>query len=633
VRSTREAELTGLRELIDAGLYDRAWRSLIAQAQVTTDASALFSLARQRRQLLKVSEPLPMPSQVRIALIGGATTSLFEEPLQLLLETHGVQSTLQASPFNTVARQMLDDTSETVAFKPDIAVVVTTPANIETWPSFNAPAADVQPAVDDECEHWVGLCRSLHEHARCEIIVDNFHALPLRPLGAAGPRTAGDRNRFLAAVNVALADRLPPYAHVHDVASLAAMHGVYRWFDPRYWYHGKHPVSLECLVPYVRSLAQLIAALRGRSAKCLVLDLDNTLWGGIVGDDGPEGLLIGPGDPVGEAFQSFQRYVVDLKTRGVVLAVCSKNDEHVALAPFSARPEMLLRRDDFAVFIANWEPKSQGLRQIAERLQLGLDALVMVDDNPAERAEIRQALPEVRVVEVGTDPSDYPLALERTGWFEAVTLSPEDMRRAEMYSENAARDRLRGASGDYTAYLESLEQRARIAPFEPSTLDRVAQLTGKTNQFNLTTLRLSRSELEAMMESSSYLTATVRLEDRFGDNGLISVFAARGEGDELWIDLWLMSCRVLSRGVEQLLCNHVVERATDAGYRLLHGIYRPTSRNQMVSQLYERLGFAPAEPVGEGTHWVLDLPSFTPFSTTIELIEVARLATYGGRDD
>ena len=349
------------------------------------------------------------------------------------------------------------------------------------------------------------------------------------------------------------------------MASLAALYGVYQWFEPRYRHHGKHPVSFARLVPYVRTLAHIIVRFAaGRpSASC---STSTTRWrGGIVGDDGPDRLLVGPGDPVGEAFLAFQRYVLDLKNRGVVLAVCSKNDEAAALAPFSSRPEMLLRRDDFSAFVASWEPKSRGLRRIAEQLQLGLDALVMVYDNPAERAEIRQALPDVRVVELGSDPSDYPVDVERTGWLETVSVSAEDRRRSEMYRENTNREQLRDSSGDYTAYLHSLAQRARIVPFERATLDRVAQLTGKTNQFNLTTLRLTRSELEAMIDSPRYVTATVQLADRFGDNGLISVFAARAANDDLWIDLWLMSCRVLSRGVEHLLCNHVLQRASESG--------------------------------------------------------------------
>lgn len=623
VRWTRDGEVAALKALIDAGRVEDAWALLLRQPLDAIDASTLMTLARQRRRLLGFGAPPTLPAQIRVALLGTATTSMIEEPLQLALQSLGLGCTLQAAPYDTVVRQMLDPASETVAFGPDVAVIVATPSSIGEWPDSHASAAEVARAIDAVCEHWIGLCQSLHERTNCEIVLDNFHPLPLRPLGAAGARLAGDANRFIQGVNAALADRLPPYVHLHDVAALAGLHGLYRWFDPRFWHQGKHPVSFECLVPYVLTTARIIGAIFGRSAKCLVVDLDNTLWGGVVGDDGPDALLIGPGDPLGEAFQAFQRYLLDLRNRGVLLAVCSKNDESTALAPFTTRKEMVLRREDFAAFVANWEPKSTGLRRIAAELNLGLDALVFVDDNPAEREQVRQALPEVRVVEPGADPSDYPLAVDRAGWFETVAISPEDRRRSAMYRENAAREELRGASLDYTGYLRSLDMHARIAPFEASTLDRVAQLTGKTNQFNLTTLRLSRSELEAMVDSPKHLTATVQLADRFGDNGLISVFAAHADGDELFIDLWLMSCRVLNRGVEQLLHNYVVARAKESGYRLLHGVYRATARNHLVKALYPSLGFAAGEPIEAGDHWVLDVSTAEHLPTTIHVVEEA----------
>lgn len=619
--------------MIDAGRTDEAWTVLLRQARDVTDASAMMTLARQRRRLLSVSAPPKASATVRIALMGGATTSLLEDPLQLALQVLGLDSALYAAPYNTTVRQMLDPASETVAFRPDVAVVVNTPASIADWPDPHASRQEVARMIDAVCDHWAGLCESLHARTNCEIVLDNFHALPLRALGAAGARLAGDPNRFIDGVNAALADRLPAYVHIHDVAGLSALHGVYRWFDARFWHQGKHPVSFECLLPYVRSAAGIIGALRGRSAKCLVVDLDNTLWGGVVGDEGPEALLIGPGEPLGEAFQAFQRYLLDLRNRGVLLAVCSKNDESAALAPFARRKEMVLRRDDFSAFVANWEPKSDGLRRIAAELNLGVDSLVFADDNPAEREQVRQGVPEVRVVELGPDPSEYPLAVDRTGWFETVAISEEDRRRSAMYQENAAREELRGASLDYTGYLRSLEMRARIAPFDHATLDRVAQLTGKTNQFNLTTLRLSRSELETMMLSPDCLTATVQLEDRFGDNGLISVFAARAERDELWIDLWLMSCRVLNRGVEHLLRNHVVERAREAGYAVLHGVYRPTARNQLVKDLYPSLGFVAGPSIDGGEHWVLDVATAEPLPTTVHLVEESLPALQESGDD
>jgi FkbH-like protein len=613
--------MTELRRLISEARFEEAWRQLLLEARTASDYPAFLALGRVRRKLLTRHPPPPQPANARIALLSGATTSLLEEPLQLALESIGVGCTIHASPYNSFAREMLDAASETVAFRPDVAVLVTAPASVPSWPSWSASQEDIDAAIDQACDYWIGLCRSLHEHATCDIVLPNFHPLAVRPLGTFGAKTAGEPNRFLRGVNDALARRVPSYVHIHDVESLASFYGVSHWFDQRFWNHAKQPVSFECLVPYVRNVAQLIGALLGRSAKCVVVDLDNTLWGGNVGDDGPERLVLGEGHPEGEAFSAFQRYLLTLKERGVMLAVCSKNEERDALAPFASRPEMVLQRSDFLAFYANWQPKSENLREIAASLNIGLDALVFVDDNAAEREEVRQALPDVRVVELSADPSDYPVLLDRTGWLDLVGLSTEDQARTGMYRANVAREEIKTAAGSYDAYLKSLEQRAVVGPFEERHLDRIMQLTNKTNQFNLTTRRMTRSELAAIMASPIHLTDYVQLADRFGDNGLISVFAARGDGPDLWIELWLMSCRVFGRGVERLVCNRMVARAKEAGYRTLHGVYRPTGKNVVVKELCQTLGFARGGPIEDGDHWALELDAFQPFETAITVVK------------
>ncbi len=613
--------MDALKTLVGEGRRDEAWDRLFRLAREAADYAVVQSLCRARRTLLALGPAPPQPVRIRLAVLGGATTTMLEEPLQLLLHAAGVDATLHASAYGTFAAEMIEPTSATAAFRPDVAVVITTPANLPSWPAWNASTGAADAVADEVGEYWLGLCRSLHEHARCDVVLGNFHPLPVRPYATAGAKLAGEPNRFLRAVNEHLARRAPPYVHLMDVAALAALHGVDRWFDARYWYHAKQPVSFECLVPYARELAHLLAALYGRSAKCVVVDLDNTLWGGVVGDDGADGLLLGEGDPVGEAFTAFQRYLRRLKDRGLLLAVASKNDEAQALAPFARRPEMVLRRDDFAAFVADWRPKSRQLRQIATALNVGLEALVFVDDNPAEREQVRQALPEVRVVELGDDPAGYPAAVDRSGWLEQVAVSAEDTARTALYEADTARAVVRSSLGDYDAYLRSLEQRATVAPFEERHLDRISQLTNKTNQFNLTTRRLTRSDLAAMMASPNHLTASVCLADRFGDNGLISVIAARGVGPDLWIDLWLMSCRVLKRGVEQLICNHLVERAKAAGYRTLHGVYLPTERNGMVKDLYGELGFGRCGPIDGGDHWSVEVAAYRPAATTIAVVD------------
>lgn len=610
-----------LQELFGAGRDDEAWRRLLVDARAATDYPAVQALCRVRRKLIARGPSPEQPSRIRLALLGGVSTVLLEEPLMLALESIGVACTMHVSSYDTFAREMLDARSDTVAFRPDVAVVVVTTASFPEWPSWQATVEEVDAAIDRACEHWDGLCRALHAHAGCDIVLPTFHPPIVRPLGAAATRRPGEESRFILGVNEALARRLPAYVHLHDVASLASRYGIEDWFDVRYWYHARQPVSFACLVPYVHSLAHLVGSLFGRSARCVVVDLDNTLWGGVVGDDGPDHVVVGEGDPLGEAFVAFQRYLVRLRERGVMLAVASKNDESMALAPFSTRREMLLRAGDFVSFHANWRPKIENIREIADELHIGLDAIVFVDDDAGEREQVRRALPDVRVVELGADPAFYPMQLDRTGWLETSMLSDEDHTRSRMYVANTGREQLKSAMDDYDGYLAALDQRAVVVPFRERDLDRIHQLTNKTNQFNLTTRRMSRGELAAMIDASDRLTACVRLVDRFGDNGLISVVAARGDGPDLWIDLWLMSCRVLQRGVERLLFNHVVEQAKRSGYRTLHGIHVPTARNGMVREHYASLGFRPCGSLDGGDHWLLDLADAVELPTWITVVD------------
>jgi FkbH-like protein len=612
--------MESIREALEAGDAPEAWARLIRAAATTSEYSEYLALTRLRR-LLRGSAPRPGARRtVKIALLGGATTEMLEAPLALALDVAGIDACIQRADYNTFASEMLDASSATARFQPDVAVLVTTPANLPSWPSAGDDLASVNERASEVATYWLGLCARLHEHTRCEIVLDNFHLLPVRAMGNLGAKLAWDPNNFLRRMNQALGERAPTYVHIHDVESESALAGVRNWVDSRYWFHAKQPVSFTCLVPYVRSTARIIGALFGASAKCLVLDLDNTLWGGVIGDDGPEGLHIGEGDPVGEAFKAFQEYVLSLQRRGVLLAVCSKNDEKQALRGFSERPEMVLKRSDFVAFRANWKPKPENIADIAAELNIGIDSLVFVDDNPVEREHVRRLLPQVRVVDLPEDPADYTRALDDAGHFEVTAISAEDRERSRQYQANAERSQLLESAADYDAYLGTLEQHAIIRPWEEPHLDRITQLINKSNQFNLTTLRLTRSEVEGLMRRDDVITAYVRLTDRFGDNGLISVVAASRQGDDYHLDLWLMSCRVLRRGVERLLCNHLVEWArTGAGGRLL-GVYRPTQRNALVERHYEELGFGLLAREEDGaTRWALDLREFTPFDVPISV--------------
>ena len=417
-----------------------------------------------------------------------------------------------------------------------------------------------------------------------------------------------------------MADRAPPYVVLHDVDALAATSGRRAWGDPRFFFHAKMPCAPEYLVDYAFSVASLVAAQLGLAKKCLVLDLDNTCWGGVIGDDGLGGIRLGQGDAEGEAFLAFQRYAKALKERGVLLAVCSKNEEHIAKEVFEKHPEMVLRLDDISCFMANWIDKAANLREIARQLNIGVNSLVLVDDNPAERALVRQLAPEVAVPEIPEDPAGFIQAIEPYRYFQLTSLGQEDLRRAEYYRANLERQQALSGSENVEDYLKSLRMVARVEPIGEMSLERSVQLINKSNQFNATTRRRAAAEVLAIVGDAAWATWTVSLRDRFGDNGLISVVLARIEQDALVVDTWLMSCRVLKRGGETLVCNHLCEFAATHGLKRVRGEYIPTAKNDLVRELFSSLGFAKVSEEADGhTWWELAIdPAGAPRPVAIE---------------
>ena len=386
--------------------------------------------------------------------------------------------------------------------------------------------------------------------------------------------------------------------------------GRWLWDDTRFFHHAKLPCDPEFLVDYAHSVASLVGAQLGLAKKCLVLDLDNTLWGGVIGDDGLDGIRLGQGTPEGEAFVEFQAYAKSLRDRGILLAVCSKNNEATALEVFDRHTEMVLRRGDISCFVANWDDKATNLRRIAKALNIGIDSLVFADDNPAERAIVRQLAPEVAVPELSDDVTTYVRTLEQHRYFQVLSVAAEDLKRTEFYQADALRrDVQAAAGGDLDTFLRSLEMVAQIGPVTPMSLERSAQLIQRSNQFNLTTRRRSVAELTALLPDGDWITRTISLADRFGDNGLISVIIARVDGEALDIDTWLMSCRVLRRGVEPFVLNDLARVAQGRGLKKIRGAYVPTPKNQLVRDHYAGLGFAPAgQTAADGTTlWELSL--------------------------
>ena len=408
-----------------------------------------------------------------------------------------------------------------------------------------------------------------------------------------------------------------------SVDQFAQQEGLRAWHDAALWHRSKQEVHPRMVHIYGEHVARVLAAMRGRSSKALVLDLDNTLWGGVIGDDGLEGIVLGQGNAVGESFAAFQQYAKSLAERGIVLAVCSKNDEANALSPFLQHPEMVLKRDDIAVFTANWTDKATNIRSIAEQLNLGLDSLVFADDNPMERGLIRRELPMVAVPEMPEDPADYVGVIAAAGYFETTSITADDRARAQQYQANAAREAAKSTSTDLPAYLRSLEMKLLWAPFDRVGLARITQLINKTNQFNLTTRRYTEADVQSKMQMPGGVTLQLRLTDRFGDNGIISLLIGELDSDKtLVMDTWLMSCRVLGRQVEEATLNLLVEQAKLAGARAIEGVYLPTKKNGMVREHYGRLGFDKVEErEGGSSRWVLPLENYEPRPVLMETIQ------------
>ncbi len=386
----------------------------------------------------------------------------------------------------------------------------------------------------------------------------------------------------------------------------------------------KYSPAVGAIPELAFNLANMIKAIYGKNKKALVLDLDNTLWGGIVGDDGPENIEIGQETGMAQIYSEFQSYLKSLKEMGVLLNIDSKNEEENALAGLK-RPDSVLKPEDFIAIRANWAPKDQNLNQIASLLNLGEDALVFVDDNPAERQKVKAgtaaAVPEMTRGHEA-EPERYIKILDRSGFFEPMGISGDDLNRSAMYQANEQRKKMEQTFGDYQEYLRSLEMKGEIGPYAPEYMQRIAQLTNKSNQFNLTTMRCSQADMERFAKEPRYVTLYGKLSDKFGDNGVVSVILGEQEGPAIHLELWLMSCRVLKRDMEKAMLDQLVKEAGKRGARTLIGYYYPTAKNKMVKEFYKEMGFGFAEELPEGgTVWKLDLETYIPQNTVICVTE------------
>lgn len=558
------------------------------------DAPAATSLSKAIARCQSAGANVAPLSSFKLGILSGNTIDLLTDVLPSAAARHGVSLELTVGPYDQVLQQVLDAAADVHRQRLDAVFV----AVDHRWLRLHQPelGGGDEAVLDAATGSLRMVIAKLREHSGTPVILQTIPIPPQWLFGSLDRRMRGSQRWMAEEANrriVALCEETDSY--LLDVAGLAERVGTDRWFDPVQWNLYKVPCAADLFGIYADLLGRLIGAIRGKARKCLVLDLDNTVWGGVIGDDGMDGIVLGQGSAAGEAFLAIQRMALDLRARGIMLAVSSKNDDETARGPFRTHTEMLLKLDHIAVFQANWIDKPSNLEAIAQKLNIGLDSLVLLDDNPAERAHVRAAVPMVAVPELPDEPSWFPWYLTAAGYFEAISFSAEDRVRGETYRAEAERAAVKARAGSVEDYLSGLDMVIGFSSFSDGGRPRIAQLINKSNQFNLTTQRYTDAQLAGLEGNSEIYTLQVRLRDRFGDMGMIAVVicrAQRGDTSSWEVDAWLMSCRVLGRKVEEAMLAEIVEEAGARGIRRIVGVYIRTNKNTMVSEHYQKLGFS-----------------------------------------
>lgn len=595
------------------------WQALRDATVNVTSFQDMFTLQRltlKARRGDLAGEPKTRAT-VRLAVLGAVTTTPLVDIVRHLLETSGIGCQLFVGKYDNYVAELVEPGSPLYAFEPEAIVLFPSHRHVQAPENLTEPPANHRTAAARAVADLLSLCARAHEQTRAEVTLANFLPPAYHQLGPFGARTLASTWNFRRLVNIELGLAAPPFVQICDLEFLGARRGLLSVVDERAWFESKQLGSPDFLLDVAREIAHSVRRRRQAAKKVLVSDLDETLWGGVIGDDGLTGIELGDTSARGEAFKAFQRYLVELNERGVLLAVCSKNEEKTAKSAFLEHPEMVLKLEHFAAFKANWRPKPDNLREIASELSLGLDSLVFVDDNPAEIEFVRQACPEVTAIHLAPDPSRYLRCVQESRCFELQQLTEEDRLRARSYRDDGKRRQLFEAATDMESYLRSLEMVATIGVLGGPDLPRASQLVNKSNQFNPTTRRRTEAELRTHLADARVSGFTIRLADRFGDHGLISVIIAVAAEADLEIDTWVMSCRVLKRGVEEVAMAELLALARARGCRRIVGRYFPTPRNEMVRGLFPELGFTLEEETEEQSVYCLDLARREPRPTQI----------------
>lgn len=557
-------------------------------------------------------------AQNRLAILGNVSTQFLAVAIRGYAALENISLSVFDADFNQIEAQLLCSSSEVYSFCPDsILLWLATDKLYEEF--LDLPLwkrSEFAVSVMSKITTYWDL---IAQHCKANILQMNFTEIDDRAFGNYSCKTNSSFVYQVRKLNFMLAEAMEAHNNVYpiDILSIQIQLGISAFYDAPLYYNAKMTVSIAAL-PYVaKAVIDIHKALSGRIRKCVVLDLDNTLWGGVVGDDGINNIEIGELGR-GHVFTNFQRWLKQLKECGIILCVCSKNNEEIAKKPFEEHDEMILRLSDIALFVANWEDKASNIRLIQKTLNIGMDSMVFIDDNPFERNLVRQMIAEIEVPELPEDPALYLSYLQEQNYFEIASFTGSGSDRTELYRAEFERAKLMTSCESIDTYLESLEMIGEAKPFEESKYSRIAQLTQRSNQFNLRTIRYTDADIQAIAADPCYVTLYYTLRDRFGYHGLVGVIIMEKKGeDALFIDTWLMSCRVLKRGMEEYIVNRFMREARRRGYKRVCGEYIPTSKNSMVKDIYKTMGFEETS----GNNYVMDVDKYEERKTYIKEVK------------
>ena len=559
-----------------------------------------------------------------IAVLGGSTTNDIISMLELFLLNYGIEPSFYQSEFGQYWQDAMFGNPELDGFKPDFIFIHTTNRNITEFNEgcMTASATETDEALERQYSHFSRMWDNLFEKFHCPIIQNNMELPFYRLLGNKDSSDIHGKSNFISRLNMKFYEYAQTHENffIHDINYLSASYGLEKWSQPFYWYMYKYALSVSAIPEFSYNLANIIKSILGKNKKAFALDLDNTLWGGVIGDDGQEGIEIGNETSMSQAYSEFQKYIKAHKNLGVILSVCSKNDEENAVLGLK-HPDSILSPDDFISIKANWNTKDSNISEIASDINILTDSIVFIDDNPAEREIVKSQLPGVLAPDIKNVES-YIQIIDKAGYFEVTSFSEDDIKRNEMYKKNAERAVQQKQFSNYNDYLKSLEMVAVIDDFDPIYLQRIVQLTNKSNQFNLTTKRYTQAEMEEVFHSDNYIRLYGKLTDKFGDNGVVSVVIGKKENSALHIDLWLMSCRVLKRYMEFAMLDELVKECLKNNISEIFGYYYKTAKNNMVKDLFASFGFEKINAAENGDSvWKLNTADYTPAGHVIKVIK------------